>query len=105
MCISPNDCQGRQHTTFANTRSWRDHVDDRAILRIYRCASVLPGRKYCMTAVGTVILQDVPPYIMAAGNTASPPWAEQRRSPNAGFFTRAEAEAVLYRILYKRTDV
>jgi UDP-N-acetylglucosamine acyltransferase len=25
-----------------------------------------------MTAVGTVVLQDIPPYVMAAGNTASP---------------------------------
>ena len=25
-----------------------------------------------MTAVGTVVLQDIPPFVMAAGNTASP---------------------------------
>ena len=27
---------------------------------------------HVMTAVSTVILQDVPPYLMAAGNTATP---------------------------------
>lgn len=27
---------------------------------------------HTMTAVGTVVLQDVPPYVMAAGNSASP---------------------------------
>ena len=55
-----------------------------------------------MTAVGTVILQDVPPYLMAAGNTASPYGINVEGLKRRGF--TAESITALkraYRTLYK----
>jgi UDP-N-acetylglucosamine acyltransferase len=55
-----------------------------------------------MTAVGTVILQDVPPYLMAAGNTAQPYGINTEGLKRRGF--TADAITALkraYRTLYK----
>jgi UDP-N-acetylglucosamine acyltransferase len=55
-----------------------------------------------MTAVGTVILQDVPPYIMAAGNTASPYGLNAEGLKRRGFSAEAlQALKRAYRTLYK----
>jgi UDP-N-acetylglucosamine acyltransferase len=55
-----------------------------------------------MTAVGTVVLQDIPPFVMAAGNTASPFGINAEGLKRRGF----SPEALLalkraYRTLYK----
>ena len=55
-----------------------------------------------MTAVGTVVLQDIPPYVTAAGNTASPFGINSEGLKRRGF----SADALLalkraYRTLYK----
>ena len=55
-----------------------------------------------MTAVGTVVLQDIPPFVMAAGNTASPFGINAEGLKRRGF----SAQALLalkraYRTLYK----
>ena len=55
-----------------------------------------------MTAVGTVILQDVPPYVMAAGNSATPYGINAEGLKRRGF--SPDALMVLkraYRTLYK----
>jgi UDP-N-acetylglucosamine acyltransferase len=55
-----------------------------------------------MTAVSTVILQDVPPYLMAAGNTATPYGINVEGLKRRGF--TADAITALkraYRTLYK----
>jgi UDP-N-acetylglucosamine acyltransferase len=55
-----------------------------------------------MTAVSTVILQDVPPYLMAAGNTATPYGINVEGLKRRGF--TAESITALkraYRTLYK----
>lgn len=70
-----HDCHVGNNTTFANNAQLAGHVhvEDWAILGGYTGV-----HQFCrigahvMTAVGTVILQDVPPYLMAAGNTAQP---------------------------------
>ncbi len=70
-----HDCAVGNKTTFANNASLAGHVvvGDWAIL-----GGFTGVHQFChigahvMTAVGTVILQDVPPYLMAAGNTAQP---------------------------------
>lgn len=100
-----HDCQIGNHTTFANNAQLAGHVhvDDWAILGGYTGV-----HQFChvgahvMTAVGTVILQDVPPYLMAAGNTASPYGINVEGLKRRGF--TAEAIAALkraYRVLYK----
>ncbi len=70
-----HDCQVGNRTIFANNSQLAGHVhvDDWAVLGGYTGV-----HQYCrvgahtMTAVGTVVLQDIPPYVMAAGNSASP---------------------------------
>ena len=57
---------------------------------------------HTMTAAGTVVVQDVPPYVMAAGNTATPFGINAEGLKRRGF----SPDALLtlkraYRTLYK----
>ncbi|MFB0936820.1 MAG: acyl-ACP--UDP-N-acetylglucosamine O-acyltransferase [Propionivibrio sp.] len=100
-----HDCQVGNRTIFANNSQLAGHVhvDDWAILGGYTGV-----HQFCrigshtMTAVGTVVLQDVPPYVMAAGNSASPYGINAEGLKRRGF----SSEALLglkraYRTLYK----
>ena len=100
-----HDCQVGNNTTFANNSQLAGHVhiDDWAILGgftgVHQFCRV---GAHCMTAVGTVILQDVPPYIMAAGNTASPYGLNAEGLKRRGFSAEAlQALKRAYRTLYK----
>ncbi len=70
-----HDCQVGNHTIFANNAQLAGHVQvgDYAILGgftgVHQFARV---GAHSMTGVGTVLLQDLPPYVTAAGNTARP---------------------------------
>jgi UDP-N-acetylglucosamine acyltransferase len=100
-----HDCQVGSKCIFANNASLAGHVtvDDWAIL-----GGFTGVHQFCrigahvMTAVSTVILQDVPPYLMAAGNTAQPYGINVEGLKRRGF----SADALLalkraYRTLYK----
>lgn len=100
-----HDCQVGNHTVFANNAQLAGHVHigDWAILGGYTGV-----HQFCrvgahtMTAVGTVVLQDIPPFVMAAGNTASPFGINAEGLKRRGF----SSEALLtlkraYRTLYK----
>jgi len=100
-----HDCQVGNHTIFANNAQLAGHVhvEDWAILGGYTGV-----HQFChigahvMTAVGTVIVQDVPPYLLVAGNTASPHGINVEGLKRRGF--HAEAIVALkraYRALYK----
>ncbi|HNB67340.1 acyl-ACP--UDP-N-acetylglucosamine O-acyltransferase [Accumulibacter sp.] len=100
-----HDCQVGKHTVFANNAQLAGHVhvDDWAILGGYTGV-----HQFCrigahaMTAVGTVVLQDIPPFVMAAGNTASPFGINAEGLKRRGF--SADALLVLkraYRTVYK----
>lgn len=100
-----HDCQVGNHTTFANNTQLAGHVhvDDWAIL-----GGFTGVHQFCrvgahvMTAVGSVVLQDVPPYLMAAGNTAQPYGINVEGLKRRGF--SAEAISALkrsYRTIYK----
>ena len=70
-----HDCQVGNQTIFANNAqiAGHVHVDDWAIL-----GGFTGVHQFCrvgahvMTAASTLILGDVPPYVMAAGNSATP---------------------------------
>ncbi len=70
-----HDCQVGNHTVFANNAQLAGHVQvgDQAILGAYTGV-----HQYCrigahaMTAAASIVLQDVPPFVMAAGNSAAP---------------------------------
>lgn len=100
-----HDCQVGNKTTFANNAQLAGHVvvEDWAILGGYTGV-----HQFCrvgahvMTAVGTVVLQDVPPYLMAAGNTAQPYGINVEGLKRRGF--NADSLSSLkraYRTLYK----
>ncbi|MDR0439388.1 MAG: acyl-ACP--UDP-N-acetylglucosamine O-acyltransferase [Candidatus Accumulibacter sp.] len=100
-----HDCRVGDQTIFANNSQLAGHVhvDDWAILGGYTGV-----HQFCrvgahtMTAVGTVVLQDIPPYVMAAGNTATPYGINVEGLKRRGF--SAEALTALkraYRALYR----
>ena len=100
-----HDCQVGNKTIFANNAQLAGHVHvgDWAIFGGYTGV-----HQFCrvgahtMTAVGTVILQDVPPYVMAAGNSATPYGINAEGLKRRGF--SPDALMVLkraYRTLYK----
>lgn len=100
-----HDCHVGNKTTFANNTQLAGHVhvDDWAIL-----GGFTGVHQFCrigahvMTAVGSVILQDVPPYLMAAGNTASPYGINVEGLKRRGFTSDAiTALKRAYRTIYK----
>ena len=100
-----HDCIVGSNTTFANNTQLAGHVqvDDWAVL-----GGFTGVHQYCkigahvMTAVSTVILQDIPPYIMAAGNTASPYGINAEGLKRRGFSAdQLQALKRAYRTLYK----
>jgi UDP-N-acetylglucosamine acyltransferase len=70
-----HDCQVGNNTTFANAASIAGHVHvgDYAVLGGFTGVHqfVLIGA-HSMTGGATLLLQDLPPYVMAAGNDAKP---------------------------------
>ena len=70
-----HDCQVGNHTIFANGTSLAGHVHvgDYAVLGgfslIHQFCRV---GAHCITGIGTITFKDVPPFLVAAGNTAVP---------------------------------
>ena len=70
-----HDCQLGNHTVFANCASLAGHVEvgDHVIMGGFTLV-----HQFCrvgahsITGIGSVCLKDVPPFIVAAGNTATP---------------------------------
>ena len=100
-----HDCQVGNRTIFANNSQLAGHVhvDDWAILGGYTGVhQFCRVGSHTMTAVGTVVLQDVPPYVMAAGNSASPYGINAEGLKRRGFSSEAlMALKRAYRTLYK----
>ena len=94
------------HVVFANGASLAGHVEigDHAILGGFTLV-----HQFCrigahsMTGIGAVCLQDVPPYILAAGNTASPCGLNIRGLRRRGFNeSTIQALREAYRCLYRQ---
>ncbi|MBK8121610.1 MAG: acyl-ACP--UDP-N-acetylglucosamine O-acyltransferase [Sulfuritalea sp.] len=70
-----HDCQVGDHTIFANNAQLAGHVQvgDWAILGGFTGVhQFVRVGAHSFTAVGSVLLQDLPPFVMAAGNPAVP---------------------------------
>lgn len=100
-----HDCQVGNKTIFANSAQLAGHVHvgDWAIL-----GGFTGVHQFCrvgahtMTAAGSIVFQDIPPYVMAAGNTAAPFGLNVEGLKRRGF----SPESLLalkraYRTLYK----
>jgi UDP-N-acetylglucosamine acyltransferase len=100
-----HDCQVGNHTVFANNAQLAGHVHvgDHALLGAYTGV-----HQHCrigahaMTAAATIVLADVPPFVMAAGNSAIPRGLNvvglQRRGFGAERIARLKRA---YRTLYR----
>lgn len=100
-----HDCQIGNQTIFANNAQLAGHVHvgDHAILGGFTVV-----HQFCrigahsITAMGTILLQDLPPYVMASGNTAEPHGINSEGLKRRGY--SAEAVAAVkraYKTLYK----
>ncbi len=100
-----HDCQVGSHAIFANNSQLAGHVKvgDYAILGGFTAV-----HQFChigahsMTAIGSVVLQDIPPFVTASGNTAQPYGINSEGLKRRGF--SADAIATIkraYKTLYK----
>ena len=93
-----HDCHVGDNTIFANNAQLAGHVHvgDFAILGgftvVHQFVRIGP---HSITAMGTILLQDLPPYVTAAGNTAKPYGINSEGLKRRGF--SAEAIAALKR--------
>lgn len=100
-----HDCQVGNNTIFANNAQLAGHVHigDWAILGGFTVVhQFVRIGAHSMTAMGTILLQDLPPYVMASGNTAEPHGINSEGLKRRGF----SPEAVMairraYKTIYK----
>ncbi|MGH8718445.1 MAG: acyl-ACP--UDP-N-acetylglucosamine O-acyltransferase [Burkholderiales bacterium] len=100
-----HDCQVGNHTVFANNAQLAGHVQvgDQAILGAYTGV-----HQYCrigahaMIAAASIVLQDVPPFVMAAGNSAAPRGLNVEGLQRRGFDSERMAQLKrAYKTLYR----
>jgi len=100
-----HDCQIGSHTVFANATQLAGHVHvgDWAILGgVTLVHQFVHIGAHSFTAVGTILVQDVPPYVMVAGHDAKPYGLNSEGLRRRGF--TAETISTLkraYRALYR----
>ncbi|MDE0158101.1 MAG: acyl-ACP--UDP-N-acetylglucosamine O-acyltransferase [Gammaproteobacteria bacterium] len=100
-----HDCQVGNNAIFANnaTLAGHVHIDDYAILGgftgVHQFCRV--GR-YSISAIASIILKDVPPYLMVSGNSAKPAGLNRVGLKRNGFSDGSvEALRKAYRIVYR----
>jgi UDP-N-acetylglucosamine acyltransferase len=100
-----HDCLIGNDTIFANNAQLAGHVHvgDHAILGgftvVHQFVSI---GAHSLTAMGTILLQDLPPYVTAAGNSAEPHGINAEGLKRRGFSPQAIAALrAAYKTLYK----
>lgn len=100
-----HDCQVGDRVVFANNATLAGHVEigEQAILGgfvgIHQFCKV---GAHVMLGVGTVSLKDIPPYLMAYGNPATPYGLNVRGLKRRGFSAAAiDALKEAYRMVYR----
>jgi UDP-N-acetylglucosamine acyltransferase len=100
-----HDCQVGNQTVFANNAQLAGHVhvDDHAILGGFTVVHQFCRiGAHCITAMGTIVLQDVPPFITVSGNPASAHGINTEGLKRRGFLIeRIEGLRRAYKTLYK----
>ncbi len=100
-----HDCQVGNHAIFANvaTLAGHVHVGDYAILGgLTGAHQFVSIGAHSITGGGTVLLQDLPPYVMAAGNSARPFGINSEGLKRCGFSTEKIATLKkAYKTLYR----
>lgn len=102
-----HDCQVGNHTIFANNSSLAGHVHvaDHAILGgftlIHQFCKV---GSHVITAVGSVVFKDIPPYVTASGYDAQPHGINSEGLKRRGFSSdRITAIKRAYKTLYRNS--
>lgn len=100
-----HDCRIQDRTVFANCASLAGHVEvgSYAVLGgftgIHQFCRV---GEHCMTGAATVAVQDIPPYVLAAGNSGRPYGINVTGLKRRGFSAeKINAIKRAYKILYK----
>lgn len=100
-----HDCIIGSNIIFANNTTLAGHVtvDDYAIFGgftgIHQFCQI---GKHCFTAISSVVVKDVPPYLMIAGNTAKPNGLNREGLKRHGFNTETiNLLRMAYKIVYR----
>lgn len=100
-----HDCVIGSNIIFANNTTLAGHVtvDDYAIFGgftgIHQFCQI---GKHCFTAISSVVVKDVPPYLMIAGNTAKPSGLNREGLKRHGFNTETiNLLRKAYKIVYR----
>jgi len=100
-----HDAQVGSHTIFANNAQIAGHVQvgDWAILGAYTAVhQFVKIGAHAMTAMGTILLQDVPPFAMVAGNPAQERGFNIEGLKRRGFSAeRLAAVKQMHRLIYR----
>ena len=100
-----HDCQVGNNTIFANNAQLAGHVQvgDFAILGGFTVVhQFVRIGAHSITAMGTILLKDLPPYVTASGNTAEPHGINSEGLKRRGFSPDAIAAIRrAYKTLYK----
>jgi len=100
-----HDCQVGSHTVFANNAQLAGHVHvgDHAILGGFTVVhQYVHIGSHAITAMGTTVLQDIPPFVTAAGNTAKPYGINAEGLKRRGFSAETIAQIKrAYKRLYR----
>lgn len=100
-----HDCQVGSNTIFANNAQLAGHVHvgDFAILGGFTVVhQFVHIGAHSLTAMGTILLQDLPPYVTASGNTAEPHGINAEGLRRRSFSPEAVARVKsAYKVLYK----
>ena len=100
-----HDCQIGDHTIFANNAQLAGHVHvgDYAILGGFTGVhQFVRIGAHSFTAIATVLVHDLPPYVMAAGDTAKPYGINSEGLRRRGYSAQALAAIKrAYKTLYK----
>ncbi len=100
-----HDCQIGNHAILANTTNLAGHVEvgDWAILGGYTGVhQFCKIGAHAMSAVGTVVLHDIPPFVMVSGNSAEAHGVNTEGLRRRGFSAeRIQALRRAYRTIYK----
>ena len=101
-----HDCIVGNHTVFANNTTLAGHVivDDFTIFGgftgVHQYCRI---GKYCFTAISTVVVKDVPPFLMVSGNTAKPSGLNREGLKRHGFSSETINQLrSAYRIVYRQ---
>ncbi len=101
-----HDCQVGNHTIFANNAQLAGHVTvgDWVILGGFTVVhQFVHIGAHAMTAMGTILLQDVPAFVMASGNPAEPHGLNAEGLKRRGFAPATlQALRRAYRALYRQ---